>query len=223
MKAAVVLLSVLMFSPWLRAQQAEALSPWQEPVLQFPGNAAPPPAPRPADTLERKGPTALLYRALRSVALDESKVFHVREAVIDRGELHLYLTDGTIGFTQDVAGRVTGAFFQGEGEVLMRPPDLTEHASLGLFSGLGVLDEHFSAAYLRFNTELMNELKPFLRESEEQAEFLQTNGKMAQELAGMDVLRLLESFTEDAALAADDRFLHARLATRLGNLDVYDD
>ena len=67
---------------------------------------------------------------------------------------------------------MTGAYFLGEGEVLMRPPDLTERASLGLFSGLGVLDEHFSAAYLRFNGDLPSELKPYLRETEGQENLL---------------------------------------------------
>ena len=157
------------------------------------------------------------------MGLNEAKVFHVRDAALDRGELHLYLTDGTIAFTRDVLGRVTGAYFQGEGEVLMRPPDLTEHASLGLFSGLGWLDERFTAGYLRFNNDLEEELKPYLRESEEQAEFVHAHEQQAQELAGLDALRLLESFTEDAALSKEDHFLHARLATRLGTLDVFED
>jgi len=222
-RIAPVLTVILLSVPLVHAQQAEALTPWQEPVLQLPGNPSPVPPPRPLDAVQRSGPAARLYRALRSVELDESKVFRVREAVLDRGELHLFLTDGAIAFTHDVLGRVTGAYFEGEGEVLMRPPDLTEHASLGLFSGLGVLDEHFSAAYLRFNGDLPGELKPFLREGEEQEEFVRAHGPLAQELAEMDGLRLLESFTEDAALAKDDHFLHARLATRLGSLDVYED
>ena len=45
------------------------------------------------------GPMALLYRELRGVGLNETNVFHVREAVLDRGELRIYLTDGTIAFT----------------------------------------------------------------------------------------------------------------------------
>jgi hypothetical protein len=165
------------------------------------------------------------YRALQSVGLDESKVFHVREAVLDRGELHLYLTDGTIAFTQGVSGRITGAYFVGEGEVLLRPPNLTERASLGLFSGLGVLNEHFGAAYLRFNSDLLEKLRPYLREPEDEdrAEFIHAHEQLSHELAEMDGLRLLESFTEDATLAKDDQYLHARLATRLGSLDVYYD
>jgi hypothetical protein len=223
MKRAAIVLSALVLSAILQAQQAEAPTQWQEPALQLPGAISPPPPPGPTDATQRNGPVALLYRALRSAGLDESKVFHVREAALERGELHLYLTDGTIAFTHDVQGRVTGAYFAGEGEVLMRPPDLTEHASLGLFSGMGVLDEHFSAAYLRFNSDLPGELKPYLRESEEQEEFVRAHDAQAKELAELDGLRLLESLTEDTALSKHDRFLHARLATRLGSLDVYDD
>lgn len=222
-KCFALVLSIALGAPALQAQQVEELTPWQEPPLQLPGHVSPPPASRPVDAASRNGPVAQLYRALRSAGLDESRVFHVREAALERGELHLYLTDGTIAFTRDVQGRVTGAYFEGEGEVLMRPPDLTEHASLGLFSGLGVLDEHFTAAYLRFNGDLAGELKPYLRESEDAQEFILAHGPRAQELAELDALRLLESFTEDAALAKDDHFLHARLATRLGSLDVFDD
>src|SRR5215472_11466353 len=91
------------------------------------------------------GPVLPLYRALRSVGLDPQRVFTIREAV------HLWLNDGTIAFTQAVDGRVTGAYFEGEGEVLVRPPDRMERASLGLFTGAGVLEEKFTSGYLRFN------------------------------------------------------------------------
>ncbi len=175
----VVAATLLLSSLALRAQQPEALEPWQDPLLQLPGKASAPPPPRTAEAIPRNGPTALLYRALRSV--------------------------------------------EGDGEVLMRPPNLTEHASLGLFSGMGVLDERFSAAYLRFNNDQLAELKPYLRETEGQKEFIEAHGQRARELAELDALRLLESFMEDASLSAEDHFLHARLATRLGNLDVYDD
>ena len=168
-----LVLFIVLSTPVLHAQQVAGSV---GPALQLPGEDSPQPSARPVDTAQRNGPVALLYRALRSIGLDETKVFHVREAVLDRGELHLYLTDGTIAFTQDVLGRVTGAYFEGEGEVLMRPPDLTEHASLGLFSGLGVLDEHFTAAYLRFNGDLPGELKPYLRDSEEPEDFVRAHG-----------------------------------------------
>ena len=36
--------------------------------------------------------------------------------------IHITLDDGTIAFTKDVLGRITGAFFEGDGEVLLAPP-----------------------------------------------------------------------------------------------------
>ena len=40
--------------------------------------------------------------------------------------------------TQAVDGHITGAYFEGDGEVLVRPPDRMERASLGLFINAGV-------------------------------------------------------------------------------------
>ncbi len=83
------------------------------------------------------GPVLPLYRALRTVGLDPLAVYKIREAAIDREDIHLWLNDGTIAFTQSVDGRITGAYFEGEGEVLVRPPNRMERASLGLFTQAG--------------------------------------------------------------------------------------
>ena len=71
-----------------------------------------------------------LYLRLSNVGLDASRVYHVRNATIERESLHLALDDGTIAFTQDVMGRVTGAFFAGEGEILLVPAGRAEQQSL---------------------------------------------------------------------------------------------
>ena len=60
-------------------------------------------------------PAEDLFLRLGRVGLDSGKVYHVREAHIDRPGFSLTLDDGTIGFTEDVLGRVTGAIFEGEG------------------------------------------------------------------------------------------------------------
>ncbi len=136
----------LVFAVWLlhcagaAAQQRAALTP--------------PPAP--AQTVESptvSGPVLPLYHALLNVGLDPQRVFQVREAAIDREDVHIWLNDGTIAFTQAVDGRITGAYFEGEGEVLVRPPDRMERASLGLFINAGVLEEKFSSGYFRFNDD----------------------------------------------------------------------
>src|SRR5271165_2015090 len=165
------------------------------------------------------GPVLPLYRALRSVGLDPQRVFAIREAVIEREDVHVWLNDGTIAFTQAVDGRVTGAYFEGEGEVLVRPPDRMERASLGLFTGAGVLEEKFSSAYLRFNDDTAKDLAPYLRAPQDAGDFAARNEAKAHTLAEMDAMRLCISFTSATSTAATgdappvpDRLLHVLVA-----------
>ena len=149
------------------------------------------------------GPVLPLYHAVRNVGLDPQRVYKIREAEIDREDVHLWLNDGTIAFTQAVDGTVTGAYFEGDGEVLMRPPDRMERASLGLFINAGVLEESFNSAYLRFNDDTAKDLEPYLRPPEDAADFIARSERQAR------------------ALAADGRhaavhFLHQRAADRRG-------
>jgi len=104
-----------------------------------------------------------LYLQLGQVTLDPSRVYRVREAAIDRPAFHITLEDGTIAFTEDVMGHVTGAFFEGDGEILLTPPDEVERRSLGLFTGMAILEERFATAYFRFNDDTVSELAPNLR------------------------------------------------------------
>jgi hypothetical protein len=189
----------------------------------------PPPQLQPPAPTIVSGPVLPLYRALRTVGLDPQKVFTIREAEIVREDVHLWLNDGTIAFTQAVDGRITGAFFEGDGEVLVRPPDRMERASLGLFINAGVLEEKFTSAYLRFNDDTAAELQPFLRAPEDAADFIASNDGKARTLAEMDAMRLCISFTSvPAAVAADapaaDRLLHVRVAgAHYGTFDVFFD
>src|SRR5271166_3191477 len=177
------------------------------------------------------GPVLPLYRALRDVGLDPQKVFTVREAVLDREDVHIWLNDGTIAFTQAVDGKVTGAYFEGEGEVLVRPPDRMERASLGLFTGAGVLEEKFSSAYLRFNDDTARELEQYLRPPQDAADFVARNEARARALAQMDAMRLCISFTSVPATSAageippvPDRLLHVVVAgEHYGVFDIYFD
>jgi hypothetical protein len=201
-----------------QAQEHAALTP----AHAVPQNAA---------SRDSLGPVLPLYRALRGVGLDPQRVYEVREADIDREDMHLLLTDGTIAFTQAVDGRITGAFFEGEGEILIRPPDRMERASLGLFINAGVLEEKISSAYLRFNDDTARELQPFLRPPEDAAGFIARNDGAARSLAEIDAVRLCISFTSTPAASAageavpvPDRLLHARVAGQhYGVFDVFFD
>ncbi len=206
MPQAAVLAALVLFSAPGNAQQKASLS--------LPAQIASPPT-----TALVSGPVLPLYHALRTVGLDPQKVFTVREADIDREDVHLSLNDGTIAFTQAVDGRVTGAYFEGDGEVLIQPPDRMERASLGRFINAGVLEEKFSSAYLRFNDDTAKELTPFLRPPEDAADFVSRNDGRARTLADADAMRLCISFTSAPGATASgeappvaDRLFHARVA-----------
>src|SRR5271168_4816901 len=84
------------------AQQRASLTPVSPPAEA--AEAAPAPS-------ALSGPILPLYHALRSVGLDPQRVFQVREAAIDREDIHIWLNDGTIAFTHAVDGHITGAYF----------------------------------------------------------------------------------------------------------------
>jgi hypothetical protein len=187
----------------------------------------------------RPGPAESLYLQLSSIGLDPTRVFRVRGAALDRSAIHITLEDGTIAFTKDVLGRITGAFFQGDGEVLLTPPNDVERKSMSLFTGMAILEERFSTAYFRFNDNTPNELQPGFRAPEDPAGFVEQWDLTARHLAQIEGMRLLESFsamlpvsggTPSAEPASPrtadpaDRMLHARLqGNKLGVFDIFFD
>ena len=96
--------------------------------------------------------------AIRKARLDPTKLYRIREATIYREDLRIYLTDGSLAFLEPVEGRVTGALFVGEGELLLIPPDPVEKRSLALFTGVPLLYEKFSSAVFRFTDDTYERL-----------------------------------------------------------------
>jgi len=185
-------------------------------------------------------PAQALYLQLGSVGLDAARTYRIRGASLDRSALHITLEDGEISFTASVDGHVTGAFFEGDGEVLLTPPNRVERSSMGLFTGMAILEERFATAYLRFNDDSFDELKPYLRPAEDAQEFSAHWNETAHNLAEFDSLRLLVSFSRylpttkatgasslsqrDSSNDPADRMLHARVqGLKLGTFDVYYD
>ncbi len=183
-------------------------------------------------------PAEALYLQLGQVGLDPARVYQVRGVALNRPGVQITLEDGTIGFTRDVMGRITGAFFDGYGEVLVTPPDEVERRSVALFTGMAILEEQFETAYFRFNDDAAAELGSDLRNLEDKQEFLDHWGSAARNLAAGDAMRLLASFSRMLPIAGSedtsandtrkvpfgDHFLHARLqGTKLGVFDVYYD
>ena len=184
-------------------------------------------------------PAESLYLALGEVGLDPARVYQVRDASLNRSSVQITLEDGKIGFTKDVMGKITGAFFEGDGEILLTPPNEVERKSLSLFTGMAILEEHFATAYFRFNDDTAAELRPDLRQTEDKQEFIDHWESAAKNLAIGDAMRLLVSFSRmlpakgnaggegngsPAENKTPDRFLHARLqGEQLGVFDVYVD
>ena len=177
---------------------------------------------------------AALYQELGSIGLDPSGVFHIRDASIEHPDLHVAFNDGVIAFTKDVLGRVTGAYFEGEGDLLVMPPNRAERASMGLFTGTAILEEQFNSAYLRFNDDTRQKLEPFLYPATDGPDFYAAHDAAARSLAVSDALRLLITFSRFLPVAApmqssapytgEDHFLHLRLSSvRRGLFDVFYD
>ncbi len=185
-------------------------------------------------------PAEALYLQLGQVGLDPARVYKVRGASIERTAIHISLEDGTIGFTQDVMGHITGAFFEGDGEVLITPESAVERRSLALFTGMAILEEHFATAYFRFNDDMAGELRPDLRAPEDPEDFVKRWGDAAKNLAQTDATRLLVTFSRLLPQAGgadspqnpnpknlnlmgrnEDRFFRARVqGTKLGVFDL---
>jgi len=173
--------------------------------------------------------TSGLYARIRSVELDPQRVYHVRDASIDRPNLHIDFDDGTLAFTEDICGRITGAFFEGEGEVRLRPPSRMERGSLSLFTGMAILEEQFSSGYLRFNDDTAAVLQRSLTPAPEGAEFVKEWNDTTRTLAEIDALRLLRDFSHLLPVMGgsdpDRNFpplLHAHLlGKKLGDFEVF--
>lgn len=159
-----------------------------------------------------------LYRQLSSLHLDPNRVFRVRDLSVETHEIHLTFNDGVIAFTEPVNGAVTGAYFQGEAEVLVFPPDRVERESLALFAGNAVLEEKFNVGFFRFYGGEMGALADRLKMAVAATDLVARGESVTQSLAPADALAVLNQMLNPQP---DATFLHARLqGVHLGNFDV---
>jgi peptidase M1-like protein len=139
--------------------------------------------------------SASLYHSLQTDPLDAAAVYEVRDREIALPHARISLERGTIAFTTEIDGRVTGAMFEGEGEVLVSPPSdralrQAERESLALFTGSAILDERFTSAYFRFSDDAPFAWRTHAPTAAEKLGFLQTWKGPAVELASGGALPL---------------------------------
>jgi hypothetical protein len=169
-----------------------------------------------------------LYRRLALAGLDRSQVFHIRDGAIDREDLHISFNDGHIALMEATDGSVNGAFFAGEGEILVVPPNHTERQSLALFTKSAVLSEKFTIAYIRFqDSHFLRDLAPSMLPAESPADFVQRYDPLVKNLAPVDALRLTVArlrtapSTPPKAAVEPGEFIRLRLTGgKLGTFDV---
>jgi hypothetical protein len=106
------------------------------------------------------------FQALTAVRADAGRTYYVRELVLRRDAVRIYLSEGKLAFLQPVAGKVTGAVFTGQGRVIAVPRDPIERRSLAHFVGTPLLDIPFARAFLRFTDDAARELEQQLAAAE---------------------------------------------------------
>lgn len=162
-----------------------------------------------------------LYTEILNPVLDPAQVHTVREVSIDREDLHISLSDGTIALIRAVDGHITGALFEGRGEVLVIPPGRAERTSLALFTGSAVLEQRFTTAYFRFvDDRLVDDLRAGFRPADNPQNFIARWTQPVRDLARADGLSILQALTNSGD--SGTRFLHVRVGgTALGIFDLY--
>lgn len=165
-----------------------------------------------------------LLEQLERVELDPGNSFQVSELYLRHEAIRLTLRHGTLVFLEPVDGRVTGAVFEGAGEVLVLPPDLPERQQMAKFTGSPLLAETFDALYLRFSEDTYEALREQVRaarsEPRHAPEVLERwRGRMAELNRAHAVRLLLDLLTEKPR-----RYFYASVSgERLGRFDVVAD
>jgi hypothetical protein len=107
---------------------------------------------------------ASLAGDLRGLSLDPNETYHVRDVQISRGDIKVYLNEGTLSFATAVVGRTVAAVFTtagveaGDAEVLVMPTSASERASLAAYTNSPNLDEHFDSAVFLFTDGTRDEV-----------------------------------------------------------------
>jgi hypothetical protein len=105
-----------------------------------------------------------LLKQLNEVQIDPAQIYFLRDTQVTRDRANIYFNRGFIGFLTPVAGEITGAVFEGDGEILLIPPSPTEKINLARFTGSPILTEKFTFAYLRFTDQTAKELLAHARQ-----------------------------------------------------------
>jgi len=112
------------------------------------------------------GPTVIAQ--LSKARLDKTHVYAIRDINIRRDALSFSFNRGLIAFLEPIGGKVTGAVFVGDGEIVAFPPNDIERQQIHRYTDSAVLNERFDAAYLRFTDGAHDEIVKAVKERAEE-------------------------------------------------------
>jgi len=102
--------------------------------------------------------TDATYQELRNLTLSGEAV-SVKNLDLHREVATFHLRSGTLCFVTPVAGKVTGAVFMGDGNLVIDSPSAQERNMLKLLTKEDAFSENFSQMVLRFTDSTYDELK----------------------------------------------------------------
>lgn len=175
-------------------------------------------------------PAAAIGAQLQHLALDPDACYRVRDLSYERPDVRFFFTDGWLIFARPVAGHRIAALYRAsestdDAEVMLRPSNRGERASLAQAVGTPNVDEHFGMAIFLF-TDGGEELLGAVRAN---------GGKPGQErglliasemdtviqrlAAGMEV-RIAHDLLTDARVQNEGLFFAAIAGKTLGLFDI---
>ena len=174
---------------------------------------------------------AAVAAELREISLDPEACYRIRDVEFQKEDLSYYLTDGYLIFAKPIQGRRLFAVFAAretgdDAEVLMRPPNRGERASLASFTESPNLDEHFSTAVFVFTDNTGGEIESRWKETSPPKPSPDMGRLLAEEFNGV-VRNIATSFAVrlvDDVISANPPgqgfFFSAIAGGKLGNFDL---
>ena len=98
------------------------------------------------------------YQQLRNISLS-SEAVSVKDFTLRRDAATFHLRSGTVCFVAPVQGKVTGAVFVGDGNMILDPPLPIERSSLKLLTKEDEFSENFDHLVMRFTDATYAEMK----------------------------------------------------------------
>jgi hypothetical protein len=98
------------------------------------------------------------YQQLRNIGLSGEAVA-VSDLTLKRDAATFHLRSGTVCFVTPAKGKITGAVFVGDGNMILDPPLRIEHNSLKLLTKEDEFSETFNHLVLRFTDATYDEIK----------------------------------------------------------------